>query len=166
MPGVLLQQGEILARELLDVFTQRPEAVPKLGGRAVHSQLSQLAPCLGGQTLFSQELELARSGVLSQLPVPVLPVSVRHPVAQAREVLVRQSLDLGLDVVYLRHISSIRRFTGFRCSPYRPGSTRPATLSPAAVVAVLEGLVWEPRAMRGAGAPDVASLRRSTLRGR
>lgn len=44
---------------------------------------------------------------------------------------------------------------------------RPATESPEAVVAVLERLVWELRvAMHGAGAPDLASLKRLALRHR
>jgi hypothetical protein len=101
-----LEKLKVLSRQLLNFVRERIETLPELRRRAMHLEVSQLALLLRCFDFISQEVELARRGILLDLPIPRLPIAFGNPLPQPREVLARQRLYFGLDGFNLRHFRS------------------------------------------------------------
>ena len=86
---VLFKELEVLARELLNFFRERVEALPELWCCPMHLQISQLPLLLRGFNFFPQEVELASSRVALDLSVPILPIPLDDPLPEPSKIFAR-----------------------------------------------------------------------------
>ena len=64
----------------------------------MHSQIPKLSCRLGFHGFPFQEIKLSRSGIFSNLPVPILPVHALNPFPEFHEILFWQRSYFGLDM--------------------------------------------------------------------
>ncbi|HEX6963686.1 MAG TPA: hypothetical protein VF175_17600 [Lacipirellula sp.] len=106
MTRILFEKLEVLARELLNFFRKRVEAIPELRRSPMHLEVSQLSLLLRCFRFFPQEVQLPRSGVLLDLSIPILPIPLDNPLPQPSKVFARQGFNFSLYRFNLRHFSA------------------------------------------------------------